>query len=581
VVVAAVGAAETITRFRFLTRLIDNPASISFVQAETVTNRENLVFSAWFAFYILTGIVFLVWMHRVYDNVEPLGAPRPRHSRGWVVGGWLVPFLNFIRPKQIIDDIWWSSGPLGQEPAPGTRQGGTIMSRERQRLMERHNLVERDVEELVAQVEEGEVDSATADRLLTDYRRELETVAAAIAALPAEELAVPAPAAAAEATATHHRPRLTVVWWASWLVGALALFGSDEATDLVSIRGFTAAEAVGRVSLVVAAIAAFWLVALLTRTQEAKAGRVLGGYEPRVPFDVAGTGRFTSLMVVAAMAAAAAGLVSFDVSPNSPVAADPPVTTSAGRGVLLQNLRVGDCWNSNDFATADPTETVEMLFVAVVDCDSPHLGEVYLITDIEAGTGAPYPGELVAEIRALETCLDRFSNTFAESYESSSIGVMPVFPLEGSWALGDREVICSATDPESQMLSGRAEEIQARLPGTDVNVRAAASCDELVEITLQNAQDSIDAWEALTPAQLDALGADDVPLELMRSMKRDQLIFLKFFDLDCSAPDFDAQFIAATGDLHSATPWGESIIETWNQDGYWGEAVMAELQSDS
>jgi hypothetical protein len=56
------------------------------------------------------GIVFIVWFRRMHMNLRALGVI-PRHGSGWAIGGWFVPFLNFVRPKQIANDIYKGSSP--------------------------------------------------------------------------------------------------------------------------------------------------------------------------------------------------------------------------------------------------------------------------------------------------------------------------------------------------------------------------------------------------------------------------------------------------------------------------------------
>jgi hypothetical protein len=52
---------------------------------------------------VATAAVWLVWFHAAYRNAATL-----RHVRhhGWVVWGWLVPFVNLVRPKQMVNDTW-------------------------------------------------------------------------------------------------------------------------------------------------------------------------------------------------------------------------------------------------------------------------------------------------------------------------------------------------------------------------------------------------------------------------------------------------------------------------------------------
>jgi hypothetical protein len=67
------------------------------------------------ALLVITAIFFLVWFHRAYKNLGALGVARLRWSTEWAVIWWFVPFLNFVRPKQIADDTWRGSGP--EQPA--------------------------------------------------------------------------------------------------------------------------------------------------------------------------------------------------------------------------------------------------------------------------------------------------------------------------------------------------------------------------------------------------------------------------------------------------------------------------------
>ena len=62
------------------------------------------------AAYLVAGVAFVAWFHRMYKNLGALGSP-PRFSSGWAVGAWFVPFLNLVRPKQMADEIWRGANP--------------------------------------------------------------------------------------------------------------------------------------------------------------------------------------------------------------------------------------------------------------------------------------------------------------------------------------------------------------------------------------------------------------------------------------------------------------------------------------
>lgn len=61
--------------------------------------------------YIATTVAFLLWIHRAYRNLKPLGVSNPDSTPGWAVGSWFVPFLNLVRPYMITKEIWQESDP--------------------------------------------------------------------------------------------------------------------------------------------------------------------------------------------------------------------------------------------------------------------------------------------------------------------------------------------------------------------------------------------------------------------------------------------------------------------------------------
>jgi hypothetical protein len=53
-----------------------------------------------------TAILFLFWFHRVYSNVAAITGQTTRHAPKWTIWGFFVPFLNVIRPQQIMRESW-------------------------------------------------------------------------------------------------------------------------------------------------------------------------------------------------------------------------------------------------------------------------------------------------------------------------------------------------------------------------------------------------------------------------------------------------------------------------------------------
>jgi Domain of unknown function (DUF4328) len=94
-------------------RVLDDIATGSFDLDEAEASDAFVAVSSvlFLVGVVATGIVFIVWMHRSYQNLRAFPGATMRYSTRWAVGGWFVPFLNFARPYQIMDDIWRSSSP--------------------------------------------------------------------------------------------------------------------------------------------------------------------------------------------------------------------------------------------------------------------------------------------------------------------------------------------------------------------------------------------------------------------------------------------------------------------------------------
>jgi hypothetical protein len=58
---------------------------------------------------VVAAVGFLVWFHRAYKNLKLMG--RNQLGTGWAIGGWFVPFLNLVRPYQIMRELVTSSAP--------------------------------------------------------------------------------------------------------------------------------------------------------------------------------------------------------------------------------------------------------------------------------------------------------------------------------------------------------------------------------------------------------------------------------------------------------------------------------------
>jgi Domain of unknown function (DUF4328)/Septum formation len=83
-----------------------------------VASDERLVAggAALLATFVVSTILWLLWFHRAYRNVESFGSVDERYSSRWAVGAWFVPIANLFVPKQIANDIWRGTD---RQPHPG------------------------------------------------------------------------------------------------------------------------------------------------------------------------------------------------------------------------------------------------------------------------------------------------------------------------------------------------------------------------------------------------------------------------------------------------------------------------------
>jgi len=73
--------------------------------------RQMLIGIIQLMMFVATAICFLIWIHRAHKNLPALGVAHLEYSPVWAVGGFFVPFLNLVRPFQVVREIWKASDP--------------------------------------------------------------------------------------------------------------------------------------------------------------------------------------------------------------------------------------------------------------------------------------------------------------------------------------------------------------------------------------------------------------------------------------------------------------------------------------
>lgn len=102
-------------------RIAADPLAVGAVELFQVEERLSLISWVQIIGSLVMGVATAAWLFRAYRNVLALGAGGARFGPGWAIGGWFVPILNLVRPKQVIDDTWRGSRPDADPVTLGTR----------------------------------------------------------------------------------------------------------------------------------------------------------------------------------------------------------------------------------------------------------------------------------------------------------------------------------------------------------------------------------------------------------------------------------------------------------------------------
>jgi Domain of unknown function (DUF4328) len=117
VVFAGAGIAFRVIERALLNRAARNVFSVSRADVLASDHRIDTFTAVQIAALVVTGVVFIIWFHRAYQQVRALGGEM-RYSDGWAIGSWFIPIANLWIPKKLANDIWWGSGPPEERSWP-------------------------------------------------------------------------------------------------------------------------------------------------------------------------------------------------------------------------------------------------------------------------------------------------------------------------------------------------------------------------------------------------------------------------------------------------------------------------------
>ena len=85
--------------------------TITLAEATANDSRQAAIGGIYLVLFIITAILFLMWIHRAHRNLPSFRIEGLQYSPRWAVGGFFVPFLNLVRPFQVTKEIWKASDP--------------------------------------------------------------------------------------------------------------------------------------------------------------------------------------------------------------------------------------------------------------------------------------------------------------------------------------------------------------------------------------------------------------------------------------------------------------------------------------
>lgn len=107
IVLLVINIITTGSYFMQLQLLKSFKSGINDLTAATANDkRVSFLAIGYFTILICTIIFFILWFRRAYNNLHVTQKVNLTHSEGWATGAWFVPFLNLIRPYQIMEEIW-------------------------------------------------------------------------------------------------------------------------------------------------------------------------------------------------------------------------------------------------------------------------------------------------------------------------------------------------------------------------------------------------------------------------------------------------------------------------------------------
>lgn len=106
VAVAVLSVVSNLNERSLISRAASGLVGPNFEQEAHQSDRYQMIIGiGGFALVVITGIFFLVWLNRSVKALPEIGIRDFEYSPGWAVGYWFIPFINLVKPYQIVNDL--------------------------------------------------------------------------------------------------------------------------------------------------------------------------------------------------------------------------------------------------------------------------------------------------------------------------------------------------------------------------------------------------------------------------------------------------------------------------------------------
>jgi hypothetical protein len=113
-VMSSIGILSGLAQVELLSRAVNG---ISEAEAAANDSRQQAIGGLQLLLLVATAIAFLTWFYRAHRNLAVVSSIKPVYTSGWAIGGFFVPFLNLVRPLQVMRELWHGSLSTSGRPA--------------------------------------------------------------------------------------------------------------------------------------------------------------------------------------------------------------------------------------------------------------------------------------------------------------------------------------------------------------------------------------------------------------------------------------------------------------------------------